>query len=101
MYLHSSVLLLQALPSLDDWLESMHQQPLIKQQTGGPAHATEFNVKLAQELKLINAKDLDYTLHGARNDCIAMAKEDYSMRADSVQIGAGHAKGSHVESYKG
>ena len=59
-----------SLPSMDKWLESMHQQPLIRLQSGGAVHVTDFNDRLKQDLQVIDAKYATFTLHGIRNQDI-------------------------------
>ena len=82
------------LPSLGNWLETMHQRPLIRLQSGKAAHATDFNDRLRQDLELIGAKHSDFTLHGIRNQRIGEAHEDPNMRLDAIQNGAGHSTGA-------
>jgi hypothetical protein len=89
------------LPSLDKWLETMHQRPLICLQCGRKVHTTEYNALLRQDLELIGAKYSDFTLHGIRNQRIGEAHEDPNMRGDAIMNGVGHSTGSHFDNYKG
>lgn len=89
------------LPSMENWLQSMHRRPLIRLQSGRAAHVTDFNTKLSQDLELIGAKHSGFTLHGIRNQRIGEAKEDPKARGESIMNGAGHSTGSHFDNYKG
>ena len=89
------------LPSLDQWLETMHKIPLIRLRSGRGVHTTEYNSFLRQDLELIGAKYSDFTLHGIRNQRIGEAHEDPNMRGDAIMNGVGHSTGSHFDNYKG
>ena len=89
------------LPSVDAWLQTMHRIPLIRLQSGGRVHTTEYNSFLRQDLELIGAKYSEFTLHGIRNQRIGEAHEDPNMRGDAIMNGVGHSTGSHFDNYKG
>lgn len=98
----------QDLPSVDTWLDPTtspphkhgHGRPLIVQQSGNGVHVTNYNSKLHEELALIEAKHVEFTLHGIRNGDIAEAHEDPNMRNDSILHAVGHAS-AHTKNYKG
>lgn len=81
------------LPSLENWLDTMHKRPLIRLQNGRAAHTTDFNDRLKQDLELIGAKYSNFTLHGIRNQRIGEAHEDPNMRGDAILNGVGHSTG--------
>lgn len=88
----------EELPKLDDWLDSMHKRPLIRQQRGGAAAVTDFNPKLKEELALIGA-DTSFTFHCIRDQRIAEAGERGDDPA-TIHAGAGHSTGAHDKSYR-
>jgi len=90
----------ERLPTLATWLsEDMHRRPLIRLQTGGGANVTAFNARLHEDLRHIDA-DQSFTFHCIRDQRIAEAGEDPTMRRDSIMSGAGHATGSHATNYR-
>ena len=87
------------LPTFGNWLQEMHQRPLIRNQTGGPAHVSDFNARLKQELALIGA-DKRFTFHCIRDVRIGEAGEDPNMARDAIMSGVGHSNGSHSTNYR-
>ena len=88
-----------ALPTLSDWLDTMHHRPLIRNQSGAAAHVADYNSKLKQDLALIGA-DSRFTFHCCRDLRIAEAGEDPAMARDAIMSGVGHSNGSHSTSYR-
>ena len=73
----------QPLPSLNDWLETMHRRPLIRTQKGAAAKVTEFNDCLKHDLELIGVKHLKFTLHAIRNQDIGEGAPSHATHAHS------------------
>ena len=89
------------LPRFDNWLTSMHERPLVRNQEGNAAHVTNFNGKLSEELDLIGAKASGFTLHNWRGQRARQAAENNKMQYQSRKSGGGWTAGCFENNYDG
>ena len=103
-FLYQFVVLLDPLPTLETWVDSLHSVALFRRQSqsvkqGGVSAISYFNVFLKEELEFIGA-DTNFTFHAFRNARIAEAGTDHAANRHDIMHGAGHSTGgSHSVSY--
>ena len=95
----------QTPPSMEDAIKTMHERPLIRNQSGGEVDLGKgpWNGFLREHLAsdFVGAKHSNFTLHGIRNQISGEAREEPKADEMKIQMGESRATGSVVDNYKG